>query len=160
MIKIKAMIGKKIKNEDAIRFMFAGKSIVTFLNTKTENKFTYKITKSKDGDLFFVNVLKEVGDGEFAYSYIGIVANNVYKHGKKSNLRFDSQQVKVFSYVLERLNAGNLQDVIEVWHEGKCGKCGKPLTTPDSIDTGFGPTCFKTLSKVDKRDALLSKILS
>ena len=54
------MIGKKIKNEDAIRFMFAGKSIVNFLNTKTENKFTYKITKSKDGDLFFVNVLKEV----------------------------------------------------------------------------------------------------
>ena len=154
------MVGKKIKNEDAIRFMFAGKSIVTFLNTKTENKFTYKISKSEDGKLFFVNVLSDTIDGNQIYSYMGIIANGVYRHGNKSKLRNDSQAVKVFSYVLERLNSGTLQDVIEVWHEGKCGKCGRPLTTPDSIETGIGPSCFKTLSKVEKRDVLLAKILA
>ena len=154
------MAGKKIKNEDVIRFMFAGKSVVTFLNTKTENKFTYKVSKSEDGKLFFVNVLSDTIDGDKIYSYMGIIADGVYRHGKKSKLRTDSQAAKVFSYVLERLNAGTLQDVIEVWHEGKCGKCGRPLTTPDSIETGIGPSCFKTLSKVEKRDVLLSKILA
>jgi len=154
------MVGKKIKNEDAIRFIFAGKSIVTFLNTKTENKFTYKISKSEDGKLFFVNVLSDNIDGNQIYSYMGIITNSVYRHGNKSKLRPDSQAAKVFSYVLERLNLGTLQDVIEVWHEGKCGKCGRPLTTPDSIETGLGPTCFKTLSKVEKRDILLAKILA
>ena len=28
-----------------------------------------------------------------------------------------------------------------VYHVGKCGKCGKKLTTPESILTGLGPTC-------------------
>ena len=29
----------------------------------------------------------------------------------------------------------------EFRHEGRCGRCGRALTVPESIDTGFGPHC-------------------
>ena len=29
----------------------------------------------------------------------------------------------------------------DVHHEGKCGKCGRPLTVPESVKTGLGPIC-------------------
>jgi hypothetical protein len=30
-------------------------------------------------------------------------------------------------------------------HEGKCGRCGRELTHPESIDTGIGPDCAQIL---------------
>jgi hypothetical protein len=30
-----------------------------------------------------------------------------------------------------------------VWHEGSCARCGKKLTVPESIESGFGPECVK-----------------
>lgn len=32
-------------------------------------------------------------------------------------------------------------DRVEVWHEGSCGRCGRKLTVPSSIETGLGPEC-------------------
>ena len=40
-----------------------------------------------------------------------------------------------------------LEDYIELWHEGRCGKCGRVLTVPTSISTGFGPDCLRRLNK-------------
>jgi hypothetical protein len=30
---------------------------------------------------------------------------------------------------------------IEIWHSGRCGRCGKKLTVPESIQMGLGPDC-------------------
>tara|TARA_R110002096_G_scaffold84290_4_gene194649 strand:+ start:14 stop:667 length:654 start_codon:yes stop_codon:yes gene_type:complete len=30
---------------------------------------------------------------------------------------------------------------MEIWHEGKCSRCGRKLTVPSSIATGLGPVC-------------------
>jgi hypothetical protein len=32
-----------------------------------------------------------------------------------------------------------------VWHEGRCGRCGRKLTVPESIESGFGPECASIL---------------
>ena len=41
-----------------------------------------------------------------------------------------------------RLNArAVLPANVTVWHEGKCGACGRKLTVPDSIKSGIGPVC-------------------
>lgn len=34
---------------------------------------------------------------------------------------------------------------VEIWHEGKCGRCGRQLTVPESIESGFGPECVKMI---------------
>jgi hypothetical protein len=147
-------MSKKLNNSDALKFIFAGNSTVTFLNSETENRFTYRVKKAKDSNLFFVSVLT----GPDQYSYLGTVSNGNYKHGKKSNLT-NAQSEKVFSYVLNKLKTESLPECIEVWHEGKCGKCNRLLTVPSSIENGIGPECFKTLSKAEKRDIFLTSIL-
>lgn len=149
------MNGHKLNNSDALKFIFAGKSLVTFLNTKTGNRFTFKVKQAKNSNLFFVSVLTNPE----TYSYIGTVTEGVYKHGRKSVITAEAQSVKTFQYVINKLRLNNLPDFVEVWHEGKCGKCGRTLTVPSSIASGLGPECIKSLSKVEKRDKFLSLIL-
>ena len=76
------MSGHKLNNSDALKFMFAGNSTFTVVNTRTENRFTFKVKKSKDKDsnLFFVSVLT----GPDTYTYLGTAVEGVYRHGKKS----------------------------------------------------------------------------
>lgn len=151
------MKGHKITDpKQSLKFIFAGKSVVTFVNTKTGNRFTYKVKQAKDSNLYFVSVLTNPDQ----YSYIGTCVEGKYKHGKKSNINENSQSVKVFEFMINRLVNNNLPDFLEVWHEGFCGKCGKRLTVPSSILTGIGPDCLKKLSKSDKRDKFLELILS
>jgi len=150
------MSPNKLENTKALKFIFAGKSIVTFLNTKTNNRFTFKVKVAKDSNLFFVSVLTSPD----VYTYIGTCVEGNFKWGKKSVISKDAQSVKVFEYVINKLKSDNLPDFIEVWHEGFCGKCGKRLTVPQSIETGLGPECIKKLSKSEKRDKFLELILS
>jgi hypothetical protein len=150
------MTGKKLNHSDVLKFIFAGNSTFTVVNTLTDNRFTFILKLSKTSNLFFVKVLS----GPDTYTYIGTCANGYFKHSKKSVISQDAQSVKVFSYILNRLRTNTLQDFIEIWHEGKCGKCGKKLTVPSSIDNGLGPNCLKSLSKQEKRDKFLELILS
>ena len=151
------MEGHKITNtKEALKFMFAGKSIITFLNSQSGNRFTFKVKQAKDSNLFFVSVLTSPD----TYTYIGTCVEGNYKHGKKSSITKDAQSVKVFEFMLNRLKTDDLPDFLEVWHEGHCGKCGKRLTVPSSILNGLGPECIKKLTKSEKRDKFLELILA
>jgi hypothetical protein len=35
---------------------------------------------------------------------------------------------------------------LAVYHEGRCGACGRRLTTPESISSGLGPVCAGRIS--------------
>ena len=150
------MKGHKINtSKEALKFMFSGKSVVTFLNTKTDNRFTFKLKQAKDSNLFFVSVLT----GPEQYTYLGTCVEGRYKTGKKSSVSNGAQSVQVFNYMLRNLINDSVSDFLEVWHEGFCGKCGKSLTVPSSIITGIGPDCLKKISRSDKRDKFLELIL-
>lgn len=154
------MKGHALKHKDCIQFIFAGNATVTFLNTQSSNRFTFKVKKHKKDDIFFVSVLTSPD----VYQYIGTVKDKVYKHGKKSKISTESQSVQVFNYVIKKLLSNALPAFIEIWHEGKCGKCGRALTVPESIENGLGPECIKSILSPDaikqlKREKLLTSIL-
>lgn len=76
------------------------------------------------------------------YTYLGVIgAGGRYYHGRKSKIGKEAQSNKVFEVVWDRLTKGTLPDCVEIWHEGRCGRCGRPLTDPDSIKSGIGPVC-------------------
>jgi hypothetical protein len=135
-----------IDRKDSLRFILGGNSTVTFVNSKTDNRFTYKIKKSKDSDLYFVSLLNSPDN----YVYIGVIIPNGFRYGKGSSISSNAQSIKVFSYVFHNLLNDTLLDYIQIWHEGKCGKCGRKLTVPSSISTGIGPECMRILSKNSK----------
>ena len=154
------MKGGILKHSDAIKFIMAGNATVTFLNTKTNNRFTYKIKLSKsskeDNPLFFVKVLTNPD----VYQFIGSIFKNKFKHSQKSKISEESQSIAVFKYVFTKLMESKLDSFIEIWHEGHCGRCGRQLTVPESIENGIGPECMKMMnSKAGIRNRRIEKIL-
>lgn len=133
----------KLINSLALSYILGGKAVCTFLNTQTQNRFTFKIKKHKTDDVFFVSVLTSPD----VYQFVGSISDQNFKHSKKSKISPDTQSVRVFDFVLSGLKSGRLPEIIEIWHHGLCGKCGRLLTVPKSIETGFGPECFKNLKK-------------
>lgn len=137
----------QLRGNDAIDYIYGYNAKVTFQNINSGNRFTYRIRAPKDHvgpdapAIFFVSVLTGP-DNEGDYQYIGFIRHGNFEWGKKSRITIDAPSVAVFYWVWHRLTSSTLPDFIQVWHEGTCGCCGRALTTPESIERGFGPICF------------------
>ena len=130
----------------AMKYILAGKAFVTFRSLASGTRFTYKIEladkrQPNDPDVYFVNVLTGP-DNWTNYKYIGVIKNNEYRWTAKSKIGETAPSVVGFKYCFAQL-AKNAIKGFEVWHEGKCGRCGAKLTVPESVATGFGPECVK-----------------
>lgn len=129
------------------QFVFAGHAKFTISGKKS--RYTYQVTKAKDKDtLFFVSLLSGP-DNDADYTYVGIVrigyAGRAFQLTKKSRLTEDAVPVKAFRYFFDRLTRMELPDCLEFRHEGHCGRCGRTLTVPESIDRGIGPECWSKM---------------
>ena len=137
---------QQIPNERAREIITAGKSTVTFRNSKTGNRFTFKIVKPRRNDQscpHFVKVLTG-NDNENDYSYLGtIFTNGNYSHGRKSRISADAPSAQAFTWLWA--HADNLPGTLEIWHAGSCLRCGRKLTVPESIESGYGPECIKSV---------------
>jgi hypothetical protein len=129
--------------EQARRTIFLGKAIITFLSPSGKH-FTYKIKQSKNNkNLYFVSVLTGT-DNYRNYTYIGIVIMNglyTFRITEKSRLDTSAPSVVAFQWTIKHLFINDLQGV-QVYHEGKCLRCGRRLTVPESIRNGVGPECI------------------
>lgn len=135
--------------EKASQFILAGKAIFTIVSRSTGNRFTYKISRSKDNRMFFVALLNGA-DNTSNYGYLGFIrAQNpkVFHHGReRACAGIDAQSVKAFSWFWKNSvfpYNGVRSDAVEVYHCGHCGRCGRLLTVPESIESGMGPECSK-----------------
>lgn len=127
--------------EKVVEFAQAGNATLTLVSRKSGERFTYKIQESDNGWLFFVSVLTG-SDNETDYKYLGCLRNGQYKHGgHKAKVGADAQSAKAFGWFWGQIHANNLPDTVEVWHEGRCGRCGRKLTVPASVERGIGPEC-------------------
>lgn len=144
----------ELVNKDKIeQFMFAGKAIFTIRNNETGNRFTFRVMKPKKmkDDIYFVSVLTG-GDNNSMYSFFGTIFDKSdakkIRFGvsaKKAKISLDSQSIKVFIWFFNTLiSPKQFPPQIQIWHEGVCGKCGKKLTVPESIDIGLGPICARS----------------
>lgn len=128
----------------AMRFMLAGNARVTLVSVKTGTRFTYRVREKKtsNGALYFVSVLTG-SNNESDYEYLGTIFANDhrYAHGKKSRIAPTAPSAAAFKWACKYLLVGELPPSCEVHHEGRCGKCNKTLTVPESIETGLGPVC-------------------
>lgn len=129
----------QISHDKAPEYILAGKSFVTFQNPQTGNRFTYKVVKHKVDDIYFVHVLTNSD----TYMFLGTIKNFVFRYSPKSKIGKDAKSLIVFDYVFHHLGMGTLNTTIEIFHDGKCGKCGRQLTDPISVETGLGPYCRK-----------------
>ena len=131
-------------------FVLAGNSIFTVKSASGEY-ITFKVSKKEASNGYsaswFCNVLTGP-DNTSSYTYLGLLDQ---LHGdvrltRASRYNHDSKPYKVLRWALSKVWSGeSLPEGYEVKHEGRCGRCGRVLTTPDSIDAGIGPECAKKM---------------
>ena len=132
-----------LPRENISQFIFGGKALFTVLDTTSGLRFTFKITESKDKRLFFVSGFTGT-DNNSHYSYLGIVRKDTrsFERTSKSKVSQDAPIFVNFDIFFSAIKFRTLAPTTQVWHEGRCGCCGKRLTVPDSISSGFGPFCI------------------
>jgi Family of unknown function (DUF6011) len=139
------MRGRLTSAPDATRFALAGKSTLTLVSVKTGARFTYRISAAPDGNAHFVGLLTG-SDNTADYKYLGRISRGVFWLGRKipraGDISRDAPSAKAFDWTWRQLAKGELPESLEIWHEGRCGRCGRKLTVPSSIESGFGPECI------------------
>lgn len=139
-------MSKQLTTDKIKPFALAGNATITLQSGKSGNHYTYKITKHKDNDnLFFVKLLHGP-DNEEDYQYIGCYYSDTEYFNPcktwKERLSFTwPPALRAIKYFFEKIDC--VPDNLIVYHEGRCGRCGRKLTTPESIERGLGPECYK-----------------
>ena len=140
---------------DFRKFALAGNATFTLVSLRTGDRFTYRIRKprAEPGERpkpFFVQLMNGP-DNTANYAYIGLMFGKgedsdfaSWRHGAhKAKAGKDAPSVKAIEWLFRNVMCEKALEQVEIWHQGKCGKCRKPLTVPSSIHTGLGPICAK-----------------
>jgi hypothetical protein len=124
---------------------------------------------------WFVKVLtgpNNLRDYQFCGSIFPHDAGEIeYRHGRKSRIGQDAPSAVAIDWLVRTLSAvrqlaaenmvagmfrkDEIGDAalpfcrqlakVEIWHEGRCGRCARRLTVPASIVIGIGPECAEIM---------------
>lgn len=141
--------------ESIHQFILAGNATFTIVSRRTADRFTYKVSaiKPREGEdpkasegKYFV-ALMNGPDNENNYVYMGMLVPDGQFHRftftRASRVGKDALSAKGIVWLVDRLIVQRAADLeyFEFWHEGRCGRCGRKLTVPSSIEMGIGPEC-------------------
>lgn len=147
------MSGAPFTSFDQVKdYVTAGRAVVTIVSRRTQERITFKVKKMKDNDKrFFVSVRKDhTADANdwHNWSYLGVFdVTKGFWTTKKSAYANDHRFSIAANWFLgivargDMFDQNNLMEKADIWHEGRCGRCSKELTVPESIAIGLGPTC-------------------
>lgn len=136
--------------QDVRRYVLGGNARFTIESAVTGTRFTFKVTASEDepgkkAGVYFVSLLTGP-DNLTDYAYLGIIPKDdpmSFRLTLKSRAGAQASSVKAFGWLWRQVSAGRLPGSVRVWHEGSCGRCGRTLTVPESVASGFGPECIQ-----------------
>lgn len=148
------LTGRLGTSEDIQRFIEGGNATFTIRNPATGTRFTYRARRPDDAqpgkERPIWMSLMNGPDNEDSFQFIGTTwpANpglTPIRQSKKSKVSTEAPSFRALEWVLRNLLSQAHMDKIEVWHEGRCGRCGRKLTVPESVQRGFGPECSSIL---------------
>ena len=134
-----------VPHERAIEFITAGNATFTFKSVSTGNWFTYKSeVKEEFGNQKIIVRLLNGSDNTSSFTYlctIKIVNGLPMLLRERSKISKEAKSWIVFDMAFYKLLVGLPITNLEIWHEGRCCRCGRKLTVPESIEAGIGPEC-------------------
>jgi Family of unknown function (DUF6011) len=159
--------GQLTTSSDALKFMLAGDARITIVNSDTKSRFTYRISApSKETERggkvrdFAANVrFVNLADNEGTFAFLGTIflQDRAFRYSRKSRVSMAAPSVVLFHDVFKMLVTDLVDEFISIFHEGVCGRCGRTLTVPTSIASGFGPDCADLLG-VDQPEPVVAPI--
>lgn len=146
--------GAPLRDLASVRaFVLAGHAVFTVVSKRSGERRTFRVRRAGElrrpggvdtHPIWFVDLLTGP-DNTHDYTYVGFLravndTSLVYRQKQGVN--------KVMQWLAGRLNdvgstvaEARFFEQCEVWHEGRCGRCGRALTDPESIARGIGPVC-------------------
>ncbi len=139
------------------RFMLGGNARFTLRSLKTGERRTFEVELCPEqGDVanprHFVRLLTGPDNG-CDYKYLGLLIDGVRLEFKLNRQNWGADAAAALVWMLEKISDDCLQPLCaaqanfdaqaEFWHEGRCSRCGRALTTPESIAVGIGPKCLE-----------------
>lgn len=143
------MAGHRMLSVSDVReFVLAGNARLTLVSKRTGTRFTFKIRQPKPDQPHFVSLLTQP-DNERGYTFFGTIFEGLhFRHSPRASLENVAPGPAAFRWFWRSLTTQNeLHPQLEVWHEGRCGRCGRTLTVPESIENGLGPECIKRVGR-------------
>lgn len=137
--------GRLTSLDTARTFLFGGNATFTLVSSMTSRRFTFKVSRVQDKPFFFVGLLSG-SDNQTDYSYMGILNPDFsFRLTRGSRINNESDSYKAFKWMTQVFAAKNedLFHQVQFWHEGRCCRCGRKLTVPESIAMGIGPRCAR-----------------
>lgn len=131
----------------SMEFVRAGRAVFTVSNNSGKH-MTFKVIKfvNQGNGLDSFYVMRKEGS---RFQYMGFLNGRdevqlTFKSRNVYGLSNTSDCVLVFNWAMKVIKGiSKLPYGYDIKHEGKCGRCGRNLTHPQSIETGFGPECVK-----------------
>jgi hypothetical protein len=151
--KAAAVVDGKALVAEPARFVFAGHACFTLVSKASGQRYTFKLAEPKESDRdpppLFVSLLNGP-DNTVDYAYVGAIFDRDtpwdIRHTRASRVGPEAPSVKALRWWLHKVATGDPRaEQVECWHEGCCGRCGRKLTVPESIASGFGPECIGKL---------------
>jgi len=136
-------------------YLLAGNAVVTLENRATGGRFTFRVeaprketergglTRDWEARVRFVSVLTGP-ENTTDYTFLGtlFLDSGDYRRSRKSRVSAEAPSARAWTWFWERLNSGRgLPAALSVHHSGRCGRCGRELTVPESLRLGLGPEC-------------------
>jgi Family of unknown function (DUF6011) len=155
-----------LDNQELITFLFGGEAIFTLLS-HTGERLTYRVQKkaytlanAPEVTRYTYWVMLLTGPHNTRdYTYLGTLSNEkqrTFELSPKSHVKDASAaSVKGFQWLLKRI-AGYEQNLLQTvmhpdrmsfYHAGRCGRCGRALTVPTSVESGIGPECGSQIDR-------------
>ena len=123
---------------DTHRFIFAGHAVFTLKSLVSGKHFTYMVLNQ---DQTFKVFLKVGSENFQRMGNIPISRRDDLVLPDWSRFSDDTPSVRALRWFLVHLGTGHMPDSVNFYHAGRCGRCGRELTTPESIERGLGPVC-------------------
>lgn len=142
---------RPIADWGAVRgFVFGGAAVFTLRSLRTGTRYTYRVRVKKEDaaagsadPVYFVNLLRGP-DNEGDYAYVGALRRDMgLRLTSASRMGRGAPGVVALVWFLDAMKGGRavLGSSLEFWHEGRCARCGRRLTVPESLADGYGPEC-------------------
>ena len=144
------MIRSNVNPLSLPRLFFAGRAVLTFFNPETDKHITVMVKPARDKNdrkvrlpIFFVSV-SLLGDKEQGMVYAGTIFQDTMRAKLHPKVDPTSQLAKVFGWLFHTVQNPSILRTkgVSLLHEGRCCRCGLPLTNPQSIERGLGDDCF------------------
>ena len=144
---------------EARTILLAGDATFTVVSAKSGSRFTFNVSEApanprfpRSGPAWFAKVLTGP-ENTTDFTYLGMLTANAagevptLRLTRASTLSADSAPVKGLGWLFDVIRRDDVAAWAraQVWHSDSCARCGRALTTPESVAARLGPECRKVL---------------